>query len=321
MPVYNVAPYVAKAVNSVLGQFVTDLELIIVDDGSSDGTLDRITRIADPRVRIIRQQNAGSSSARNAGIRLARGKYIAFLDGDDLWRPEKLKKHLALLETHPELDLTFSRSEIIDEAGADTGRASRSAFGTISFEQLLVENLINNGSAVVMRRDALDRAGYFDLKLPSCVDLDVWLRVALLRPGNVFCIDELLTLYRMRKGQITRDWRRMETGWTMVFEKARRLAGPRAEAVAAPAFAKLYRYLGYIAYENRDYPNARQCLAQAFHHSLHTTAADRRTWVLALALCAKAILPDWAYTAFDAMARRVRSKRPFALRSNATLHG
>ena len=219
MPAYNVAPFILESVESVLGQFSRDLELIVVDDGSVDGTLDRLLAVKDPRLMVIRQVNGGSSSARNSGIQLASGDYIGFIDADDLWLPNKLETHISFLEQHPEVDLTFSRSELIEEDGKATGRTSAAVSGEVSFQDLLMENVVNNGSAVLMRRKALDMAGHFDTELRACVDWDLWLRVGMLRAHNIVCVDGLLTKYRMRSGQITKDWRRMEAGWNKMFDK------------------------------------------------------------------------------------------------------
>jgi glycosyltransferase involved in cell wall biosynthesis len=309
MPAYNAAPFILESVESVLRQSFSNLELIVVDDGSMDGTVDRLSGLSDPRLRIIRQANGGSSSARNSGIYLAAGQYIGFLDADDLWTPNKLESHIRFLERHPEIDLTFSRSEIIDEIGKPTGRTSYPASGEVSFQELLVDNVVNNGSAVVMRRKALDLAGYFDTDLRACVDLDLWLRVAMLRPRNTFCFDELFTKYRMSSGQVTKDWRRMETEWIKMFAKVRNAAGARVDAVASKAHAKFSRYLGYIAYENQDYANSARLLLRALRLSALTILSDRRTWVLTSALVARAILPHRIHQSCDALARQLRSRR------------
>ena len=309
MPAYNVAPFILESVRSVLGQSFRDLELIVVDDGSDDGTTDQLLAVTDPRLQVTQQANGGSSSARNSGIKLASGGYVGFIDADDLWSPIKLETHISFLEQHPEVDLTFSRSELIDEDGNPTGRTSARVSGEVSFQDLLTENVVNNGSAVVMRRKALDLAGYFDTELRACVDWDLWLRVAMLRPGNIFCLDGLFTKYRMRSGQITKDWRRMETEWNKVFAKARNIAGARVDLVADEARARFYRYLAYIAYENRDYANSYRLLRRALGFSALKIVSDRRTWVLISALIARGILPDRIHRACDGMARRLRSRQ------------
>ena len=161
LPAYNVGPYVAEAVQSVLEQTYEMLELIVVDDGSTDDTVEQLQAIHDDRLRVIRQSNAGSSAARNTGIVAGRGEWIAFIDGDDVWLPQKLERHVAYLRARPDADLTFAWSRVVDERGRDTGRTSVHAAGVVSFERLFAQNVIGNGSAVVLRRSALDAGGAF----------------------------------------------------------------------------------------------------------------------------------------------------------------
>jgi glycosyltransferase involved in cell wall biosynthesis len=322
MPVFDVAPFVRLAVDSVLNQSFGDFELIVVDDGSTDGSLDTLHKVRDSRLRIISQANAGSSAARNTGIQQASAPYISFIDGDDLWLPQKLSTHLEFMEGHPEVDLTFSHSEVIDENGQHTGRFSRRVSGFISFEQLLVENVVANGSAVVLRREVLDKAGHFDVTLLAAVDHDVWLRVALTRSGNVYCIPEVLNLYRLRAGQITKDWRRMEQSVLALIQKMRRLAPAQVESVEANARANLYRYLAYIAYEKGEYSESGSLLRTSLCHGIRDLIRDRRTWLLSGALMTRAILPANLHHRLDRFARSYRSSGrkllPFTAESSRT---
>jgi glycosyltransferase involved in cell wall biosynthesis len=309
MPVFNVAPFVRSAVDSVLTQTFGDLELIVVDDGSTDGSADALQAVRDPRMCLVRQANGGSSAARNTGIQKASGCYIAFIDGDDMWLPEKLSTHLDFMEQHPQVDLTFSRSSVLDEKGNPTGRASRRVTGFVPFEQLLIENVVANGSSVVLRRVALDRAGHFDVTLRSAVDHDVWLRVALVRPANVYCIPRVLTLYRLRAGQITGDWRRMEQSWRVLMGKMRRLAPVQVAAVEGQARAQFYRYLAYIAHEGGEYVESASLLRSALASDVARVLLDRRAWVLAASLLARSVLPAGTHQGLDRLARKLRSLR------------
>jgi glycosyltransferase involved in cell wall biosynthesis len=181
---YNVAPFLKRAVDSALGQSLTDFEMIVVDDGSTDECGEILATIRDPRLRVIRQSNAGSAVARNRCISAARGEFLAFLDGDDFWTPNYLQRHLDILRDHPRIDLTFALCTIVDAAGAVRGLANVRRAGPVSFRELLVDNHIRCGSAVVVRSAAILAAGCFDPSLTACIDYDAWLRVLLLREGN-----------------------------------------------------------------------------------------------------------------------------------------
>ena len=118
MPVYNVERFVADAVRSVLAQSFEDFELLIIDDVSPDSSIAICLSFDDPRIRIIRhRQNRGLAGARNTGIRHAEGDFLAFIDSDDCWHAEKLKRHVAHLNEHPDVGVSFSRSAFIDEDG------------------------------------------------------------------------------------------------------------------------------------------------------------------------------------------------------------
>jgi len=221
MPVYNVAPWVAAAIESALRQTLTNLEVIVVDDGSSDDTGRVVSCIDDPRVRFESMPHQGAAATLNHAVRIASGTFVAFLDGDDLWAPAKLERQIAFMEQRPETDLTFSQSRLCNEHGANLGLTSRREHEPVSFERLYVDNMIGNGSSVVARRTALLEAGPFDTELLGGYDFDVWLRIALLRPANVFCIPAVLTYYRRREGQITKNWKLMGAALKRVLRRPR----------------------------------------------------------------------------------------------------
>ena len=123
IPLYQTQDYIGAALSSVLAQTFTDFEVIVVDDGSRDGGPEIVRSRADPRVRVITQENRGLAGARNTGIRQAHGDLIALLDADDLWDPRKIELHVAQLDADPALDVSFSASRLIDEHGHDIGLA------------------------------------------------------------------------------------------------------------------------------------------------------------------------------------------------------
>lgn len=155
-PGRDVALWIEAAIRSVLQQTYSDFELTVVNDGSTDATADIAGSIADPRLTVLRQKQRGSAAARSAGMAASTGHYIGFLDGYDAWSPEKLERQVAVLDAHPEIDLTFSWSRIIDESGAGTGHLQRAAAGATGFDDVFTRNVIGNNrtaSAPRIRRE------------------------------------------------------------------------------------------------------------------------------------------------------------------------
>ena len=291
---YNVAPFLREAVDSALAQTYRDIEIIVVDDGSTDGSAETLSDLDDPRLRLVRQEHSGSAAARNAGLRLASRHLVAFLDADDRWAPQNLERQVAFLESHPEVDLTFSHSLVIDEEGRALGKiCSRS--GTVSLRELFRSNVIGNGSCVVVRRGALDQAGWFNPTLLACVDIDAWMRVAALRSGNIVALPELLTFYRRRRGQISSDWRRMESGFLVLLENVRKLAPREVACEEKRSRAGRYRYYALLAREANDPATAARLLATAFRWAPLWLLADSRTWLNGLLILAQLILPRPVY--------------------------
>lgn len=282
IPAYNLEGYIAAAIRSIQAQSIEELEIIVIDDNSTDGTAGAVRVLeGDKRLRFLSNplEARGSSGARNTGLRIARGEYIGFLDGDDGWHCEKARRHIEVMERQPEIDLTFSRWRVMDEHGHDTGRVSiapRKRYFQI--EDLLKENIIGGSSNVICRKSAIDHAGLFDLSLKAAVDLDLWIRIARIRDRNICFIDEVLTRYRLREGQITKDWRRMAENWEIIVERLREEMPERVGRVEREARAKHLRYRSYLAYEARDFVSSRKLLLQAFAAMSPALLIDRRTW-------------------------------------------
>ncbi len=194
IPTYNRAHLVVDAVASVLAQSHADLELIVVDDGSTDDTAARIAAISDRRLRYVRGRHGGVSAARNLGVLRAAGDLVAFLDSDDLWQRDKLACEVAVLARHPEVDVVFSDLEkrhgdrVYASFMRETAVFSRRLCGVSypdglvleprEMQLCLLEEVPIKPSALVVRRQAFDRVGGFDEAWTSSEDWELLLRLA-----------------------------------------------------------------------------------------------------------------------------------------------
>ncbi len=244
IPAYNAKGFIADAVRSALDQTYRDLEVIVVDDGSTDGTAAELAAFGD-RIRVLQQANRGVAAARNAGAAVARGAWIAFLDADDLWLPHKLERQLAAGSTPMTFtdrlnigargDLPEVQSEVTPMHGGDI------------FTRLLGEgNFITNTS--VMRRRALFEAmSGFYAGLNGTEDWDLWIRVA--ERHEIGFVDEPLVRYRFHPGGLSRNFAKMGREWLEVI--ARALALPRGRALdwrtRRRIWAETWRTNGYEA--------------------------------------------------------------------------
>lgn len=181
IPTYNAAHLVVDAIDSVLAQTAPADEIIVIDDGSADNTSAALARYGD-RLRYIVQKNAGASSARNHGVQLAQGDYVAFLDADDVWHPRRLEFQLKAIAKHPDLGLLgckvfewpADRMPKVNEAEAET-------VVFVPWDQLVLKTCIATTSSIV-RKSIVDQLGGFDTSLKSTEDRDLWVRIAELAP-------------------------------------------------------------------------------------------------------------------------------------------
>jgi hypothetical protein len=215
IPTYNSGRFLAQALDSVLAQTLPPEEVIVVDDGSRDDTSDRVKPYAG-RVRVIRQENQGVAAARNRGLGEATGDVIAFLDADDVWHPRKLEMQVQALAENP--DLVLLGTALFDWPGqvpAMTAVSTRDVT-PVSYRRLVVKNYFAT-SALVVRRQALEKAGTFDTALSGPEDYDLWLRVAALGPvGN---LNLALTGYRSVVGSLSKHAVNMEAGMRRILQK------------------------------------------------------------------------------------------------------
>ncbi|MBW2660900.1 MAG: glycosyltransferase [Deltaproteobacteria bacterium] len=214
MPTYNCAKYIPEAIDSVLNQGCNDLELIIVDDGSTDDTRKVISSYVGRKcVTYICQHNQGVSAARNRGIQAAKGCYIAFLDSDDLWLPNKLEKQLAFFDRYPEVGFLvsdeeyFSGDSVLFESYLSHSLLKAKLPDTPSKLRfpltLLFTHSFVSTSSVIVTRECINKAGFFDESLNIVEDRDMWIRLAMISPMGL--IPEVLVRKRQFHGSNISD--------------------------------------------------------------------------------------------------------------------
>ncbi len=214
IPTYNSGPLVVEAVESVLAQTRPAAEIIVVDDGSTDDTADRLARFG-PRIRYIRQANARVAAARNTGLRAATGDAVGFLDADDAWHPEKLARQAAALEADPGLGVLATRVFAWPGSYPDPG-PERGTVVALPTDAMLPANPITT-SSVLVRREVLDRAGEFDRNLFGPEDYDLWLRCS--RVAGVGVLDQPLTGYRDVPASLGKQAETMYKGLVRIHQK------------------------------------------------------------------------------------------------------
>jgi glycosyltransferase involved in cell wall biosynthesis len=219
VPTHNRAATVARAVRSVLSQSYQELEVIVVDDGSTDETPEVVASFADPRLRyIVHATKRGGGAARNTGIDVASGEYIAFLDADDEWLPDKLEDQIAAIQrVDPSVAAIYTGFAVVDAAGRVAAVRLPRHRGSI-LSELWCANVVRTVSTVVVRRTALQRVGGFDPTLPSCQDWDLWLRLAKVHQFDF--LPRVLVHYNAASaGRITTDTRAVVDGHVRIAEK------------------------------------------------------------------------------------------------------
>ena len=193
IPAYNAAGWVRRAIDSALAQQYEAREVLVVDDGSTDATPDILASYGES-IRVLRQANGGLSSARNLGVDNARGEFLAFLDADDYWSPEKLVRQVRCMNDDPGLGFCSTRTRVVAPDGQPLGHwdCPRREGSILHALFLRHASIAGSGSSVLARRHLFHQAGLFDTGLRSLEDIDMWMRLAAV--SEYACIEEPLTV-------------------------------------------------------------------------------------------------------------------------------
>jgi len=313
VPVYNAEQYVKDTLQSLLAQTHSNLEVIIVDDGSPDQSIEVCRQFTDSRIKIVQQSNRGLAGARNTGIRHAQGEYVAFLDADDLWLPEKLEKHVHHLQTSPLVGVSFSYSAFIDELGEYTGlyQIPRKIKG-ITAPYVLCRNPIGNGSAAVLRRKVFEdiefqddvygkpESFYFDERLRAkkadATDLECWTRIAAQTTWETEGIPEVLTLYRISSGGLSANALNQYAALEKVLEKLCSLYPEILKSSEREAKSYYLRYIARRAVTLKDAELAVQMINQSIRQDWRILREEpRRTLITLVAAYLLRLMPRSLY--------------------------
>ena len=262
IPCFNAAKFLPAAIDSVLSQDFRDVEVLVVDDGSTDGTELLMVGRGSP-VRYLRQANAGVSVARNHGIAESRGRLVAFLDADDTWLAGKLSKQVAALDSCPSCRVCYSAFVVVDWELRPL-EIRRSVRGASTLESLLTcGNVVGSVCTVVGERSLLTSAGSFDASLSQCADWDLWVRLA--ASTEFLYLDEPLVTYRQHDRNMSRDARLLEADSLRVLEKGFSLPAlpARLQAARRRAFARNDMVLAGTYYRARMWRDFLRCAGRS----------------------------------------------------------
>lgn len=281
IPTYNMERYLAQTLESVCAQTYRNLEILVVDDGSKDGSaaIAREFEKRDPRVRLLSKPNGGLSSARNFGTDHSSGEYIGYVDADDYWDPTKVAKHVAHLEANPEVGVSYSGTQFFHADGHLLHRRFPK-MRNLSDYYLYCRNPITNGSNAFFRREVMLEHRFDESKRRGHEDVDCWMRIAFTPPRKwrFEGIPEALTFYRVTPGSMSDEYDKhhgeAQNSWKKSFEYAPDVAAKYARL--AEAFQ--LRFYARRAIAARNGKEARRNLFKAirtdprilFHEGLTT---------------------------------------------------
>jgi glycosyltransferase involved in cell wall biosynthesis len=221
IPTHNRAHFLRGAIFSILNQTFQDVEIIVVDDASTDNTSEVVAAFNDERIRFLRHDtNKGGSAARNTGILASTCDYIAFLDDDDEWLPDKLRKQMEILRASPpEVGVVYTGCVDVNRTtGKVNGQQIPTKRGNLS-KKLLVANCVGGASSVLLKRKCLQKVGLFDESLPCSQDYDLWIRIS-----NEFlfeCVPEPLFKYHIHENKISTNLEALTRGMEIMATKYR----------------------------------------------------------------------------------------------------
>jgi glycosyltransferase involved in cell wall biosynthesis len=292
IPVYNGEQTIRETIGSVLRQTLPDIEIIVINDGSQDSTLEVVSCIPDSRIKVFSYPNAGISITRNRGTYHATGEYISFIDADDLWTPDKLEAQLNALLANPQTAVAYSWTDYIDESGQFLHQGGYMSVSGDVYAKLLLIDFVASGSNPLIRRQALTEVGGFDESMTHSEDRDLWLRLAARYP--FIAVPSAQVLYRQSVNSASTHVLKMEKSSLQVIEKAFSQAPESLQYLKQASLANNYKGLILRALERT--PGLQGALTAA-RYLWHACRADpsliraRVIWKVLFKIAVMALLP------------------------------
>lgn len=309
VPVYNGEQFIAQSVESVLAQSYQHFELIIINDGSTDGSAEVCRSFTDSRIRLLSQRNKGLPGARNAGIRASNGTLLGFLDADDSWHQDKILRHVNHFQQLPNLGLSYSNSRLMDDEGIDMGIVQNMGLNPTRFGDLFVRNVIGNGSNAFLRREVFsgrksDPQRFppiepFDPRFLRAEDYELWARISATSCWEIACIAFPLVNYRIHNSGLSANTHLQRKYHLLAIAQIAASAPATAEKYRLSAVAHLYWHQARtLAQQKQSYEGLR-AIKYALHYD--RSSLNGNHFVIGCALLASTIMPKGFY--FSALRR------------------
>lgn len=266
IPTYNAEKTICETIESVCKQTFIDLEILVINDGSTDATLENISAINDPRLQVFSYYNSGVAIARNRGIEKATGQYITFIDADDLWMPNKLRAQWEALQNAPEAAVAYSWSDYIDSSSQISHPGQRVQFYGNVFPHLLVNNFLESGSNPLIRQIAIQRLGGFEPSLVPAEDWDFYLRLA--AHYEFVLVPEVHILYRISTQAASANTTKMEAKSLQVIERVFREVPESWQYLKKESIKNLYTWLLFRSLEGKNNRQKSKIAARYFWRAI-----------------------------------------------------
>ena len=250
IPAYNAEKNILETLSSVQNQTFSDWEAIVSDDGSTDRTIEIVKGMNDPRIQVFAYPNAGVAVARNRGLIKATGDYIAFLDADDLWTPDKLELQLKALQDHPEAGVAYSWNYYQYENPADSYADTSQRFEGNVYADLLIKNFLQNGSNPLVRKEAVASVGLFDPTIKSCEDWDYYIRLA--RNWPFVLVPKVQVIYRQSADSVSSNIEVMEDYLLRLIHRTFESVPPELKRLKKQSISWVYKYVAHHYFIQKD---------------------------------------------------------------------